>query len=374
VPSDLVDRVDDFQRRHVVVGFPLAVVYKFFDDQGPYLAAILTYYAFVAIVPILLIASSVLGFFLQGNEELYKAVLNSALGRFPIVGTQLGEPEGLTGSRSAIIIGSLAALYGALGLATAAQHALNTAWAVPRNSRFNPFVGRFRAFITLLGAGIAVLGTSLAAVFLNNLDGMLGTNVDAWISRIGTLLGIALTAVVLSLMMRYTTARRPSFRKCLPGGITIALLWHGLQIGGGAYVKHVINRASDMNGVFALVLGLLGLLFLACSFAVIGVEVSVVTRERLYPRALLTPFTDAVELTEADRRAYVNYAKALRHKGFQQIEVTFHDRDRPDQLVRHDETTVSIPVVREGSPQPEEPPGRRIGRQERDGRGGRRSG
>ena len=71
MPSDLVDRVDDFQRRHAVVGFPLAVVYKFFDDQGPYLAAILTYYAFVAIFPLLLIASSVLGFFLQGNEELY---------------------------------------------------------------------------------------------------------------------------------------------------------------------------------------------------------------------------------------------------------------------------------------------------------------
>ena len=370
--SDLVDRVDDFQRRHVVVGFPLAVIYKFFDDQGPYLAAILTYYAFVAIFPILLIASSVLGFLLQGNEELYKAVLNSALGRFPIVGTQLGEPEGLTGSRSAIIIGSLAALYGALGLATAAQHTLNTAWAVPRNSRFNPFVGRFRAFVTLLLAGLAVLGTSVVAVFLNNLDGVFATGVDAWIARIGTLVGIALTAVVLSLMMRYTTARRPSFRACLPGGITIALLWHALQIGGGAYVKHVINRASDMNGVFALVLGLLGLLFLACAFAVIGVEVSVVTKERLYPRALLTPFTDAVDLTDADKRAYENYAKALRHKGFQQIEVTFHDRDRPDQLVRHDETTVSLPVIREGEPPPEDHPGRRVRRSERDVRGGRR--
>jgi hypothetical protein len=193
-------------------------------------------------------------------------------------------------------------------------------------------------------------------VLLNNLDGVLGTGVDAWIARIGTLLGIALTAVVLSLMMRYTTARRPSFRTCLPGGITIALLWHGLQIGGGAYVKHVINRASDMNGVFALVLGLLGLLFLASGFAVLGIEVSVVTRERLYPRALLTPFTDAVDLTEADRRAYEKYAKSMRHKGFEQIEVTFHPRHRPDQLVQHDETTISMPAIRD---EPDEIPRRR---------------
>ncbi len=352
--SELVDRVDAFQRRHPLVGFPLAVIYKFFDDQGPYLAAILTYYAFVSIFPILLIASSVLGFLLQGNEALYEAVLTSALGRFPIVGTQLGEPEGLTGSTGAIVVGSLAALYGALGLATAAQHALNTAWAVPRNSRFNPFVGRFRAFVTLLLAGLAVLSTSVAAVFLNNLDGVLGTDVDVWIARLGTLLGIALTAVVLSLMMRYTTARRPSFKACLPGGITIALLWHGLQIGGGVYVERVLTAASDMNAVFALVLGLMGLLFLASSFAVLGVEVSVVRKERLYPRALLTPFTDAVDLTEADRRAYANYAKATRHKGFQKIEVSFQDRDRPDLLVQHDETTVQLPAVEKGSEAPED--------------------
>ena len=359
--SDLVDRVDDFQRRHAVVGFPIAVIYKFFDDQGPYLAAILTYYAFVAIFPILLIASSVLGFILRGNEELYEEVLASALGRFPIVGTQLGEPEGLTGSTSAIVVGSLAALYGALGLATAAQHALNAMWAVPRNSRFNPFVGRFRGLVTLLLAGLAVLGTSVAAVLLNNLDGVLGPDVDTWIARIGTLVGIALTAVVLSLLMRYTTARRPGFRSCLPGGIVIALLWHGLQIGGGIYVSRVINAASEMNGVFALVLGLLGLLFLASAFAVIGVEVAVVNKERLYPRALLTPFTDAVDLTEADKRAYANYAKAMRHKGFEQIEVTFHERHRPDQLVQHDETTVFLPAVKEGDerPQDDQPTGTR---------------
>ena len=68
--ADFVDRVDAFQRAHPVLGFPLAVVYKFFDDHGGYLAAIITYYAFIAIFPLLLIASSVLGFLLQGNEQL----------------------------------------------------------------------------------------------------------------------------------------------------------------------------------------------------------------------------------------------------------------------------------------------------------------
>src|SRR5690349_4986762 len=135
-----VRSVDRFQRHHPIVGLPIGVVYKYFDDHGPYLAAILTYYSFVAIFPMLLISSSVLGFVLQGDGDLRDRLLNSALSQFPIVGDQLGRPEGLTGSASAIVVGAVVALYGALGLGQAAQHAANVAWAVPRNSRTNAVV------------------------------------------------------------------------------------------------------------------------------------------------------------------------------------------------------------------------------------------
>ncbi len=330
-----MDRVDGFQRRNRVVGFPLAVVYKYFDDQGPYLAAILTYYAFISIFPVLLIASSVLGFVLQGNPELQAQVLSSTLAQFPIVGSQLGRPEGLTGSTGAVVIGSLAALYGTIGIGQAAQHALNVAWAVPRNSRLDPIVSRLRGFVVLVLAGIVLMATTVLSSVAANLDAFgldLGT-IGRWGS---VLISVAATAVVLTAMMRYTTSRRPGFRTSLPGGIFIAVGWHVLQILGGVYVGRVIARASEMNQVFALVLGLMAFIFVAAIIAVLGIEVSVVARQKLYPRALLAPFTDAVDLTEADRRAYDSYAKATRHKGFQHVEVTFDDRreaeprDTPD--------------------------------------------
>ena len=66
----MVGAVDRFQRRHPRTSVPLAVVYKFFDDQGNYLSATLTYYAFIAIFPTLLLASSILGFVLQGSPKL----------------------------------------------------------------------------------------------------------------------------------------------------------------------------------------------------------------------------------------------------------------------------------------------------------------
>ena len=113
-----VGGVDGFQRRHPVLGFPIAVVYKFFDDQGNLLAAMITYYAFVAIFPLLLLASSIFGFVLQGRPELKESALNSALAQFPIIGDQLGRPEGLTGSVTAVVVGTIAACTARSGSAS----------------------------------------------------------------------------------------------------------------------------------------------------------------------------------------------------------------------------------------------------------------
>ena len=269
--GDLVERLDTAQRQHGVLGFPLAVVYKYFDDQGPYLAAILTYYTFVAIFPMMLIASSVLGFVLQGDEDLQQELLASALSQFPIVGTQLAQPEGLTGSTSAVVIGSLAALYGMVGLGQAAQNALNTVWAVPRNSRLNPFTSRARSVLLLVLGGVTVLAIATLSSFASNL-GSFGLELGPTLRWAGTGVSMVLTAVVMATMMRFATTRRPGFRTSLPGALLIAVGWHGLQVAGGTYVRSVVSRASDVNGVFALVLGLLGLIFVAAVIAVLGLE------------------------------------------------------------------------------------------------------
>jgi len=321
---------DAFQRRHPLLGFPIAVVYKYVDDQGAYLAASLTYYTFVAIFPLLLIASSVLGFFLQGNQELQDQLLDTALAQFPIVGSQLGRPGSIQGSTIGVVVGTLTALYGAMGLGQAAQNVLNTAWAVPRNSRLNPVASRLRTLLLMVAAGATLLVLTAVPGLVSNLD-RLGLGVSGWVKWLGTGISVLVVGLVLAVMLRFTTSSRPSFRATLPGAMLIAVEWHLLQLAGGLYVEHVIVRASDMNKVFALVLGLVALIYLAAVMTLIGIELDVVLSRRLYPRALLTPFTDAVALTEADRRAYTSYAQAQRHKGFERVEVTFGDGPPDDQ-------------------------------------------
>src|SRR4029453_6708086 len=161
----MTERLDRFQRRHPAAGFPLAVVYKYADDDGHFLAALITYYGFLAVFPLLLLLSTVLGLVLRGNPELQQRLLDSALGQLPVIGPQLGSPEHLGGGVPGLVIGILVALYGGTGLGQAFQHTMNTAWAVPRHKRPNPIISRVRSFLLLCMIGLLIVGsTALSAL------------------------------------------------------------------------------------------------------------------------------------------------------------------------------------------------------------------
>ncbi len=312
-----VSRLDDFQRRHPVLGFPLGVTYKFFDDQGGYLAALITYYAFVSLFPLLLVFTTVLGILLEHHEKLKDQIVDSALNQIPVIGEQLSDPAGLSGGTIAVIIGLVGAIYGGLGVSVASQNAMNAAWDVPRNSRPNPVKVRLRGAVLLVTVGLSMIGlvainVTAAAIELRGLSDLF--------TRLGALI---LSFGVFVFGFRFGTARPLTVRQVLPGALLAAVGWQLLQHFGGVYVEHVINRTEKINGVFAVVLGLIAFLYLASVLVVIAMEVNSVLDYKLYPRSLMTIFTDNVHLTEGDERAYRLLAQAQRQKGFEVITVTF---------------------------------------------------
>ncbi len=321
-----MSRVDHVQRRRPAVGLPLAVVYKFFDDQGNYLAAILTYYAFIAIFPLLLLATSILGFVLQGNPDLQAAVLTSALAQFPIIGEQLGRPEGIQGSTAGAVVGAIAAVYGASGLGQAIQNAMNIAWSVPRNSRPNPFLLRLKSLLLLVSSAVAVLAATTVSV-LGSRTEVFGNAVDVVVRLAIYAVSVIAVGLGLTVLFRVAASRRHGFGRAAPGAFVTAVLWQGLQYLGTIYATRVLAETGGMNQTFGLVLGLIGIIYLASIMGVIGIEVNVVLARSLWPRSLLTPFTDAVDLTDADRRAYAAYAQMQRHKGFETVTIRFDGRD-----------------------------------------------
>jgi membrane protein len=321
--------LDRLQRRNRAVGLIIAVIYKYSDDQGGYLAALITYYGFVSLFPLLLLLTTGLGVVLAGHPALQEHVLQSTLSQFPVIGSQLHQPEGLSGGTVAVVIGIVGALYGGLGVGQAVQNAMDSVWAVPRMQRPNPIRSRLRSLLLLL-----LLGSAAIIVTVVSAVGQATSTLGVF-GKIGvSLAAVVINAGICLVAFRVTTARNLTYRQVLPGALAAAVIWQILQSFGASYVGHIVRTASATNSVFALVLGMLAFLFLVSSTLVLCAEINVVVSERLHPRALLTPFTDDADLTPADRRTYTKRAKAERVKGFQRVSVRFDDLDQRDKVTR----------------------------------------
>ena len=90
---------------------------------------------------------------------------------------------------------------------------------------------------------------------------------------------------------------------------------------------HIVKSASATNSVFALVLGLLAFLYLIATTLLLCAEANMVATDHLYPRALLTPFTDNVELTRVLRAT-----PAGRAEGGYTPSILRQTSDDPEQL------------------------------------------
>src|SRR5579872_734668 len=148
--------VDQAQQRHAVPSFVFGVIKKFGDDSAGSLAALIAYYGFLSIFPLLLVLTTLLGLFFAHDAALQNRILHSAVGQFPVVGAQLSGPHGVrslhSGSLLGLIVGLLGLVWGSFGVSQAAQRAMAEVWNIPGVSRpgFLPRLGRSVSFVALL--------------------------------------------------------------------------------------------------------------------------------------------------------------------------------------------------------------------------------
>ncbi len=319
-----LDALDRFQQRHAAWGFPIAVWRKFSDDQAGNLAALIAYYAFVSVFPLLLILVTVLGLVLENNPGLQRDVLDSALTEFPVIGPQVRENIHAFGRGGwGLAAGLIGIFLGARGLAGAVQNAMNQVWAVPRRERpgFPVNLLRGLALIGVLGLGVIVT-TALSGI------GAWGGNTFGGAIRVGVVAAsLVLNVGLFWLGLRVATAAQITWRQLLFGAALSALVWQALQYLGGYVVAHTLRHASSLYGTFGLVLGLLGWFYLQAQLTLYAAEIDVVRTRRLWPRSLFPP-----PLTKQDRAAYRSYAQAEQRRPEIRIETHFTDpqRQRPD--------------------------------------------
>lgn len=310
---------DRFQQRHRSLGFPLAVLQKYADDQAAYLAAAITYYGFFAIFPLLLVLTTVLGFILQRHPHVEQKIVNSALGQFPVIGPQLSRGS-LHGSVLALGLGLAAALWAGMGVFLASQNAMNHLWGVPFKRRPDLLRARGRALLLLLLLGGGALATTVLAA-LATVGARFGIT---W--KIGSLtLSTALNISLFWVGFRVLTAREVSWRQLRGGAVAAGILYELLQTLGGYYVGHTLKHASNVYGTFGLVIGLISWIYLSAHIMLLAAEANVVATRRLWPRS----FSLMIEqpATQADKRALTQRGKVEERRQDETVSVEFPKTD-----------------------------------------------
>jgi inner membrane protein YhjD len=311
-----VHRIDGFQQRHRVPSFVFGVMKKFGDDNAGTLAALIAYYGFLSLFPLLLVLTTVLGLFFTHDVALQNRIIGSAVGQFPIVGKQLSGPHGVSSLRSGsvlgLVVGLIGLVWGSLGVSQAAQRAMSEVWNIPGASRpgFLPRLGRSLEFLALLALDL-VLTTFLVG------SATLGTG-PLWLHVVKVALGLALNVIVYVLGFRILTPKSITTDCLVLGAVLAGVGWTILQYAGTLLVGHTLRHANQTYGYFGSVLGLISFLYLAAELTVYAAEVNVVRMRKLYPRSITQP-----PLTPADRAVLTAVAEQGRRRPEQRVRVEF---------------------------------------------------
>jgi len=313
--EQVVRRVDAFQQQRRPLALAFGVVKKFGDDRAGALAALIAYYGFLALFPLLLLLTTVLGFLLGHNSGLDESVRRSALADFPIIGAQLGNAiRPLRGNGAGLVLGLLGLLWGSLGVTQVGQLAMAEVWNVPGVVRPN-FVSRMLRGLALF----AVLGLGLIASTL--LASLSTFGQAAAVAKVlGALASAGLNVALYLMAFRVMTVKGIPTRQLVPGAVAGGLAWSALQALGGYLVGHQLRHASQVYGFFASVLGLVSWLYLGAQVTLYAAELNVVRARRLWPRSIVQP-----PLTEADRRAFDDIALQGERRPEQSVQSSWRD-------------------------------------------------
>jgi membrane protein len=304
----MVRAIDKAQQNHSWLAMGVATWKKFSDDQAGNLAALVAYYAFASLFPLLLVAYTVLDLVAKASPSVASS-LESALKDYPVIGDLGGRT--LNAAGLALVVGILLTLYASLGVANAIQNAMNTAWSVPKYQR----PGFPRNQLRSLGI-IAIIGPGeIVTIALSTIASGAGHVAVAGTTGAAIVISLLLNIGLFWLAFRLATSKDVRGRDLLLGAILAAIAWQILQLALSSGLVHLHSRSA--YGTFATVLAILAWFYLQAQITLYVVELDVVRARRLWPRSLVPP-----PLTHADMRAYEAYAQQTQLRPELDISVT----------------------------------------------------
>ncbi|ACU54900.1 ribonuclease BN [Acidimicrobium ferrooxidans DSM 10331] len=312
----LMRRLDHLQQRHKLLAIAFAIVRKFGEDNASTWALLVAYYGFASLVPLLLVAVTVASIVFAHHPNLVHDVAHSAIASIPVLGAQFASRVRVHALAShsiiGLVVGIAGLIWGAQGVASAAQNAMANVWNVPLVDRpgFLPRTLRNLGILAVLGLG--ALATSVIAALAT------GLGHTAVITVVIVVATVAANAGLYVLGFRLLTPAAIATGDLVTGAIVASVVWSILQQIGGVLVTHDLAHASATYGVFGIVLGLIAWFSIATEATLYAAELNVVLVRRLWPRSLAPP-----PLTTADQSALAALVHQQRARREERVEVHF---------------------------------------------------
>ena len=302
---------DRLQRRHGALGFPYAVVKKYGDDAGGREAALITYYGFLSIFPLLLLGVAVLSRVLAGRPDLRQRLVTAVVPQ-ALQSTVEHSLATLPTSTIPFIFGLIGLLFSGTGVVFSVYQTLNHVAAVPYRLRagfLSRYVRVFVMLVTLLLGGLSVGALTVVATALPGQPG---------VQRAAAVLGSALVVfTVLLLAAKLLLVRPAPVRALWPAALIGAVVVTVVLTIGAPLLARLVTKAGPVYGSFATVAGMFALLYLVDQALVYAAEVAAVRYARLWPRAV-----DLNRPAPADARALALLARE--QERIPAARVTFH--------------------------------------------------
>ncbi|HTQ92021.1 MAG TPA: YihY/virulence factor BrkB family protein [Streptosporangiaceae bacterium] len=320
--SGLVNRIiawaDRMQRQYDVLGFPYAVVKKYSDDEGGRQAALITYYGFLSIFPLLLLGVAVLSRVLADHPDLRRRLIDEIVPK-ALRSTVQHSLATLPTSTVPLVVGLIGLLLSGTGVVFSAYQTLNHVAAVRHRFRASFFSRYVRVFVVLAVLMLGALATGALTVVATALPG------QPALQRAAAILGSALVVfAVLLLGAKLLLARPAPVRALWPGAVLGAAAVTVVLTAGAPLLARLVAKAGPVYGSFATVAGIFALLYLVGQALVYAAEVAAVRYARLWPRAL-----ELNRPTAADARALTLLAREQERIPAARIEFRLARRGSP---------------------------------------------
>lgn len=278
-PAEQPSRLDRIRAERPRIDHVLRAVTLYGERNADVLAGAVTFFGFLALFPVLLLAVSVAGFVLAGRPDL----LNDLIGQIgQVIPGDAGQPL-IDGLRAAIenrgavgVVGLLGFLYAGIGFMSKLRIAIQTLWnGQPETPNF--LRDNARDLATLLGLGLGLVvslaltagGTAAATLLLD----LVGLGEVTWLRALTALAGVVLaiigSTVVFAWLFSNASRTGVSFKLVLPGAILAAVGFEILKLVGGFYLGLVSGNVSA--GVFGSVVGILLWIFILTRFILFSV-------------------------------------------------------------------------------------------------------